>query len=50
MIRIIVTDTKTNKMICYYTLQRMNEAERHAENYSRMEGVKAEMLQHSNVI
>ena len=49
MIRIILTSTKTNKPICYHTVQRMDEAERHAENYSRMEGIKVEVLQHSNV-
>ena len=49
MIRIIITSIKTNKMICYHTVQRMDEAERHAETYSRMEGIKVEVLQHSNV-
>ena len=49
MIRIILTSTKTNKPICYHTVQRMDEAERHAETYSRMEGIKVEVLQQSNV-
>ena len=49
MIRIILTSKETNKMICYHTVQRMDEAERHAETYSRMEGIKVEVLQQSNV-
>jgi hypothetical protein len=43
MIRIVLTSKRTNKMICYHTVQRMDEAERHAENYSRMEGIKTEI-------
>jgi hypothetical protein len=43
MIRIILSSKKTNKMICYHTVQRMDEAERHAEVYSRMEGIKTEI-------
>ena len=43
MIRIILTSIKTNKMICYHTVQRMDEAERHAETYSRMNGIKTEI-------
>tara|TARA_Y100000385_G_scaffold187525_1_gene193844 strand:+ start:1374 stop:1517 length:144 start_codon:yes stop_codon:yes gene_type:complete len=43
MIRIILTSTKTNEMLCYHTVQRMDEAERHAEIYSRMEGIKTEI-------
>jgi hypothetical protein len=50
MIRIILTSTKTNKEICYHTVQRMDEAERHAETYSRMEGIKVEVVQKCNVI
>ena len=50
MIRIILTSTKTNKMICYHTVQWMAEAERHAEVYSRMEGIKVEVLQNCDVI
>ncbi len=49
MIRIILTSIKTNKPICYHTVRRMDEAERHAENYSRMEGIKVEVLQQGNV-
>ena len=49
MIRIILTSIKTNKPICYHTVLRMDEAERHAETYSRMEGIKVEVLQQSNV-
>jgi len=49
MIRIILTSKETNQEICYHTVQRMDEAERHAETYSRMEGIKVEVLQHSNV-
>ena len=40
MIRIILTSKETNEMICYHTVQRMDEAEHHAENYSRMGGVR----------
>lgn len=40
MIRIVLTSKKTNQMICYHTVNRMDEAERHAEKYSRMEGIK----------
>ena len=50
MIRIILTSKETNEMICYHTVQRMDEAERHAETYSRMEGIKVEVLQDCNVI
>jgi hypothetical protein len=49
MIRIILTSKKTNKEICYHTVQRMDEAERHAEVYSRMEGIKVEVLQNCHV-
>ena len=49
MIRIILTSTKTNQEICYHTVRWMDEAERHAETYSRMEGIKVEVLQQSNV-
>ena len=45
MIRIILTSIKTNKQICYHTVQRMDEAERHAETYSRMDGVKTEIVE-----
>ena len=43
MIRIILTSTKTNKEICYHTVKRMYEAERHAEKYSRMDGIKTQI-------
>ena len=43
MIRIILTSTKTNKMICYHTVKWMDEADRYAADYSRMEGVKTEI-------
>ena len=43
MIRIILTSRKTNKEICYHTCKRLDEAERHAEKYSRMEGIKTEI-------
>jgi len=43
MIRIILTSTRTNKQICYHTVQRMDEAERHAETYSRMDGIKTQI-------
>ena len=49
MIRIILSSIKTNKPICYHTVQRMDEADRLAATYSRMEGVKVEVLQQSNV-
>jgi len=49
MIRIILSSIKTNKPICYHTVQRMDEAERHAETYSRMEGIKVEVLQKCDV-
>ncbi len=49
MIRIILTSKETNKMICYHTVQRMDEAERHAEVYSRMEGIRVEVLQKCDV-
>ena len=43
MIRIILTSTKTNKMICYHTVNRLDEADRHAALYSRIEGIKTEI-------
>ena len=43
MIRIILSSKKTNKEICYHTVLRMDEAERHAETYSRMDGIKTEI-------
>ena len=43
MIRIILTSKKTNKEICYHTVNRLDEAERHAETYSRMEGIRTEI-------
>ena len=43
MIRIILTSTKTNKELCYHTGKRMDEAERHAEKYNRMEGIKTQI-------
>ena len=44
MIRIILTSTKTNKMICYHTVNRLDEADRYAALYSRMEGIKTEIV------
>ena len=49
MIRIILTSKITHKPICYHTVTDMREADRLAANYSRMEGVKVEVLQQSNV-
>ena len=43
MIRIILTSTKTNKEICYHTVKRMDEAERQAAIYSRMDGIKTQI-------
>ena len=43
MIRIILTSRKTNKMICYHTVNRLDEADRYAAIYSRMEGIKTEI-------
>ena len=50
MIRIILTSTKTNKMICYHTVNRLDEADRYAAIYSLMDGIKVEVLQDGNVI
>ena len=49
MIRIILTSKITHKPICYHTVTNMSEADRLAANYSRMDGIKVEVLQHSNV-
>ena len=49
MIRIILTSKITHKPICYHTVTDMREADRLAANYSRMEGIKVEVLQQSNV-
>ena len=49
MIRIILTSKITHKPLCYHTVTDMSEADRLAANYSRMEGIKVEVLQHSNV-
>ena len=49
MIRIIITSKITHKPLCYHTVTDMSEADRLAANYSRMEGIKVEVLQHSNV-
>ena len=49
MIRIILTSKITHKPICYHTVIDMREADRLAATYSRMEGIKVEVLQHSNV-
>jgi len=43
MIRIILTSKKTNKEICHCIVNRLDEAEREAETYSRMEGIKTEI-------
>jgi hypothetical protein len=37
-------------MICYHTVNRLDEADRLAATYSRMDGVKVEVLQDGNVI
>jgi len=50
MIRIVLTSKKTNKMICYHTVNRLDEADRYAATYSRMDGIKVEVLQDGNVI
>jgi len=44
MIRIVLTSKRTNQEICYHTCKRLDEAERHAEIYSRMDGVKTEIV------
>ena len=49
MIRIILSSKITHKPLCYHTVTDMSEADRLAANYSRMEGVKVEVLQQSNV-
>ena len=49
MIRIILSSKITHKTLCYHTVTDMREADRLAANYSRMEGVKVEVLQQSNV-
>jgi len=49
MIRIILTSKITHKPLCYHTVTDMREADRLAANYSRMEGVKVEVLQQNNV-
>lgn len=43
MIRIILTSKKTNKEICYHTVSRLDEADRYAAIYSRMDGIKTEI-------
>jgi hypothetical protein len=43
MIRIILTSKITHKPLCYHTVTDMSEADRLAANYSRMEGIKAEI-------
>jgi len=43
MIRIILTSIKTNKEICYHTVKRMDEADRYAAVYSRMDGIKTDI-------
>ena len=45
MIRIILTSKRTNQEICYHTVKRLDEAERHAESYSLMDGVKTEIVE-----
>ena len=50
MIRIVLTDKETNKMICYHTVNRLDEADRYAAIYSRMDNIKVEVLQDCNVI
>ena len=49
MIRIILSSKTTQKPICYHTVTNMLEADRLSDTYSRIEGVKVEVLQHSNV-
>ena len=44
MIRIVLTSKKTNKIICYHTVNRLDEADRYADLYSRMEGIKTEIV------
>jgi 3-dehydroquinate dehydratase len=43
MIRIVLTSKKTNKIMCYHTVNRLDEADRYAAIYSRMEGIKTEI-------
>ena len=49
MIRIILTSKITHKPLCYHNVTDMREADRLAANYSRMEGIKVEVLQDCNV-
>ena len=43
MIRIVLTSKKTNKIMCYHTVNRLDEADRYAAIYNRMEGIKTEI-------
>ena len=45
MIRIILTSKRTNQKICYHTCKRLDEAERQDERYSRMDGIKTEIVE-----
>ena len=49
MIRIILTSKITHKPLCYHTVTDMGEADRLAATYSRMEGIKVEVLQKYDV-
>ena len=43
MIRVILNSKNTNKMICDLYVHSMDDAERYAETYSRMDGIKTEI-------
>ena len=49
MIRIALISKKTNKIMCYHTVNRLDEADRYVATYSRMEDIKVEVLQDCNV-
>ena len=43
MIRIILTSKITHNPLCYHNVTDMREADRLAETYSRMEGIKTQI-------
>ena len=49
MIRIRRTSKITHKPLCYHNVTDMSEADRLAATYSRMEGIKVEVLQKCDV-
>ena len=44
MIRIIVSSKKTHEPMCYHNVKDMREADRMAEDYSQIKGIKVEVL------